>query len=191
MMRMSRSAGSTCISEVVAHMAFVRRPGQAEQRQCQNHAGIRDCYRCHSCDSWFCVDCDLVHMCHSCGGTYCWHCRPCQHCALRRAQGLEPAAHPLALMCSCGQFIDQVSGACEECFNLGCLAPHMHCPRLILTNWCCSREKCWHCSWWYTDTRGVISRVCRTCPAPHDAILQIQEFVIEQDEAPAEHEQDA
>ena len=163
-------------------MTFVLRPGYAEHRPCVNHVGIRECYKCHSCDSWFCVDCDAVHMCHSCGGTYCFNCRHCQACALRRIQGLQPEAHSLFMKCKCGQFVDLVDRACAECLTLPCLSPHLHCPHLTLTNWCCGKDKCWNCSWWYTDVRGVCSRICRTCPVPSRAILQIQDFQVEDED---------
>ena len=48
---------------------FMARVGVAEVRSCSIHGGLRNCFRCLGCNSWYCEDeCDLVHTCYDCGG---------------------------------------------------------------------------------------------------------------------------
>ena len=167
-------------------MSFVFRHGSAETRPCTVHFETRPCYRCFSCDCWFCEGCDLVHSCDGCGGTFCFECRPCALCEIMLAEHNELRDHPCSVRCECGSFLDLAGGGCEECYHLCCLADSSECAREIVTNSCCRKDKCWHCSWWHLSAPSgsgnilhhwdYASRICRTCPVPSNAVLQIQGF---------------
>ena len=84
------------------------------------------------------------------------------------------------------KFLDLAEGGCEECYHLCCLSDSSDCAREIVTNSCCRKDKCWHCSWWRLSSPigarnlghccNYAIRICRTCPVPSNAVLQIQGF---------------
>ena len=153
-------------------------------RSCTRHFETRKCYRCFSCDNWYCEQCDRVHPCLGCGGNFCFDCRPCPLCAVNRAENSKVLDHPLSVRCECGLFLDLASRGCEECHRLSCIGEPLQCPRQILPNRCCRKEKCWQCSWWRCIPpidSGIKHRICCTCPVPSNAVLQPQEFFSDSD----------
>jgi len=168
-------------------MSFVVRYGVSEVRSCTVHFETRPCYRCFSCDRWFCEGCDRVHTCCGCGGSLCLECKPCALCEIMLEEYHELRDHPCSLRCECGRFLDLASWACEECKQLSCVAQPSDCARELVTNSCCGKDKCWHCSWWRVAS-GIGApkigywcnhkvRICRTCPVPSNAVLRVQEFL--------------
>ena len=172
-------------------MAFVVRYGSAEVRSCTVHFETRPCYRCFSCDRWFCEYCEL-HPCSGCGGTFCLECESCALCEIMLEEYYELRDHPCSARCDCGQFLDLTSGHCPECQRACCLAEPYECARELFTNACCGIDKCWHCSWWRVGS-GIgasntgywfdhTDRICRTCPVPSTAVFRIQAFPSSWDE---------